>query len=211
MEAKIFNRGKETRASLDVTLPRQTTETNYYNVRDAAWEFLIKNNVVKFPIDIRALIQKNGWHLLSYSEAEKAGIWNEVKLNTMNQDGLTIAAEGRYMILYNDNQPEQRIRFTLAHEAGHIILHKEYAGEKLETEANMFASRILMPMCIIRECQISTAEELAKLCDVSLVAAGYRMERYNMVAKREMFYTNKLEKKYVGMLAPFIKQNKGKR
>jgi Zn-dependent peptidase ImmA (M78 family) len=47
-------------------------------------------------------------------------------------------------IFINSNQPADRMRFTLAHELAHIILHK-VPNEDMERQANEFASALLMP------------------------------------------------------------------
>ena len=72
----------------------------------------------------------------------------------------------------------------------------------------MFASRILMPMVLIKELEISSAEELSKVCDVSIEAARYRLERFNQIKAREKFYTNPLEIELARNLKEYIKSNK---
>ena len=49
------------------------------------------------------------------------------------------------IIVINKNQPPDRYRFTLAHELGHIIMHRNAFSPNLEQEANNFASAFLMP------------------------------------------------------------------
>lgn len=87
---------------------------------------------------------------------ERAGIY----IVFVNEPGsgvnaLTKMINGRYLILLNiDNQSAVRIRFSLAHELGHILLHSAYSEKvlqnreiykRLEVEANAFASCFLMP------------------------------------------------------------------
>src|SRR5690242_8504646 len=47
-------------------------------------------------------------------------------------------------IFLNSRRPADRMRFSLAHELGHIIMHKVPTDE-METEANSFASELLVP------------------------------------------------------------------
>lgn len=54
-------------------------------------------------------------------------------------------------ILVNKNFPVDRKRFTLAHELGHIIMHRSSPSPKAEDEANMFASEFLMPTHSIQD------------------------------------------------------------
>ena len=47
------------------------------------------------------------------------------------------------------DQPADRVRFTLAHELGHLVMHK-FPSSNMEDEANIFASSFLMPAADIR-------------------------------------------------------------
>ncbi len=59
--------------------------------------------------------------------------------------GVTFRVPGRPpIILLNDLQPGDRLRFTLAHELGHLIMHR-FPTPDMEKEANDFASAFLMP------------------------------------------------------------------
>ena len=55
----------------------------------------------------------------------------------------------RPCIFVNRSMPADRIRHTLAHELGHLIMHR-YPGEDMEREANTFAASLLMPAYDIR-------------------------------------------------------------
>lgn len=48
------------------------------------------------------------------------------------------------MIFINKNQPLDRYRFTLAHELGHLVMHKA-PNPNMESEADSFAAEFLMP------------------------------------------------------------------
>lgn len=56
---------------------------------------------------------------------------------------------GPNMIFYNAQMPGDRARFTLAHEFGHLVMHR-HAAPECEDEANAFASEFLMPGAQIR-------------------------------------------------------------
>jgi Zn-dependent peptidase ImmA (M78 family)/transcriptional regulator with XRE-family HTH domain len=64
--------------------------------------------------------------------------------------GVTFRVSGRPpLILLNRTHPADRMRFTLAHELGHLVLHR-FPTENMEQEANEFASALLMPATDIR-------------------------------------------------------------
>ncbi len=47
-------------------------------------------------------------------------------------------------IFLNQHVPADRMRFSLAHELGHIIMHT-VPGDEIENEANAFAAELLVP------------------------------------------------------------------
>ncbi|MBN8573915.1 MAG: XRE family transcriptional regulator [Candidatus Kapabacteria bacterium] len=65
-------------------------------------------------------------------------------------DGVTITVpELPHAIFFNKNMPGDRIRFTIAHELGHAVMHR-YPTEGMEEEANRFAAEFLMPEAEIK-------------------------------------------------------------
>ena len=59
--------------------------------------------------------------------------------------GVTFSVPGRPpLILINVNHPADRIRFTLAHELGHLVMHDSPTVD-MEDQANEFASAFLLP------------------------------------------------------------------
>lgn len=60
-------------------------------------------------------------------------------------DGMSYRIPGLPPVIFlNKAQPADRMRFSLAHELGHIILHR-YPSPNMEKEADEFASAFLMP------------------------------------------------------------------
>lgn len=110
---------------------------------------------------------------------------------------------GHAVIGVNSLEPEARKRFSVAHELGHLVLHKgkffldgrlnfrnarsALGVDKQEIEANLFASHLLMPESLIntyvelllsREPYLdedSLINKLAKQFDVSTTAMRYRL------------------------------------
>jgi Zn-dependent peptidase ImmA (M78 family)/DNA-binding XRE family transcriptional regulator len=77
---------------------------------------------------------------------EAAGIFVvEMRVPERDFDGFSFRAPGHPTIIFvREGQPTDRRRFTLAHEIGHLMLHR-VAGEKVEEQANAFAAELLMP------------------------------------------------------------------
>ena len=56
----------EIRFDRKVTTPEY--EFNYYNVRNNAWEFLLKNNVRSYPLDLAMIADNNNWLIWDYEK-----------------------------------------------------------------------------------------------------------------------------------------------
>lgn len=183
---------------------------NYKNIRDSAWLFLINNHVCTLPLDLEQIAYQNSWILLLLEEnKEIVAALNNGNVN-IDCDGLTCIYKSKVFIIYKQCSNIGRLRFTIAHEIGHItLLHlNNLSCEEYEREANMFAARILMPMCVIKECGAYTPMAISKLCSVSITAATFRAERLKMLLQRNKFYTSPHEVKIVKQFKKFIKQYK---
>ena len=59
--------------------------------------------------------------------------------------GMTFRVPGQPpLVLLNSQNPADRLRFTLAHELGHLVMHR-FPTPEMEEQANEFASALLMP------------------------------------------------------------------
>lgn len=77
---------------------------------------------------------------------ERAGVivWN-TDLGSDRIDAVSQVVEGhRPVFLMNARSPADRLRFSLCHELGHVIMHNDGSPNK-EQEADQFASEFLMP------------------------------------------------------------------
>lgn len=77
------------------------------------------------------------------------------------------------IVLLGSHAPGDRLRFTVAHELGHAVLHEVPSAES-ETEADIFASEFLMPESDIRDdlrdVSLSTLATLKRKWGVSIAA-----------------------------------------
>lgn len=71
-------------------------------------------------------------------------------LGNQRVDGLSQWTADHPVIVINSANPTDRIRWTLAHEIGHLVLHREDATDAMEREADAFAAEFLMPEILIR-------------------------------------------------------------
>lgn len=98
--------------------------------------------------------------------AERAGcIVSVCDMGGANIDGVSYNIIDMPPIVFlNKRQPADRMRFTLAHELGHLVLGHVVPSERMEEEANCFASALLMPKAdIANDLSNLTLDKAAKL------------------------------------------------
>jgi hypothetical protein len=91
--------------------------------------------------------------------------------------------DATYWILFGREWHENARRFTVAHELGHVILHKDLlplnrdrqTRLRLESAANRFAAGLLMPDSLIRRYATLPASLVAREFSVSPRAAEIRL------------------------------------
>ncbi len=83
-------------------------------------------------------------------------------------------------ICYQENI--KRVRFTIAHEIGHIKLqhhrNTEISMQEKEQEANYFASRLLVPVWAIHYLEVKSPEIISDVFCVSYQCAELRFRQY---------------------------------
>lgn len=130
-----------------------------------------------------AAILRREWKLGNYSVknmvhlAEAKGIrvfslWE----NAQEVDAFSLWRGGRPYVFANQEKSSARRRFDLAHEIGHLCLHKHGApnGVVAEREADAFASAFLMPAdtVIVLGRSFLTVEDLIRLKPKWMVSVG---------------------------------------
>lgn len=102
----------------------------------------------------------------------------------------SLGGDSGFVILVQEH-PVNRQRFTIAHEIGHFVLHRQSAESgiqddefyralpgPLEREANQFAAELLMPWPLIKSLQdkgVTGLSELAQALQVSKQALAIRL------------------------------------
>lgn len=129
-------------------------------------------NVKSFPIDCFSILDHYDLKAYSYKSLP-------VELQEYCMKYSEDALNFKDKICYNDNFPSGRIRFSLMHELGHIILnHGENRTPEMEQEANFFASNILAPRMAMHYAKCKNHNEVAKLFNITNEAAEYAFNDY---------------------------------
>ena len=177
-------------------------------MRDTAWNFLLHQKIT-IPIEPLEIIKDNKWFVASFSSDAGKFLRKHIPHLIPSNDALTFEFESSIYILFDNSLPIHRLRFALAHEIGHIIMqHRKRKIDNYEQEANMFASRLLMPMCWLYLHNIQSPAEIVKLCNVSFESASYRFARYQMLLRRNKFLISPLERKLLNKIKKYEKGKK---
>lgn len=85
-------------------------------------------------------------------------VWSD--FHNFEVDGISFSIHKMPICIFiNRNRPADRMRFTLAHELGHLVMHR-YPNPHMEEQADKFASAFLMPYHDIKESLIPFGKKL---------------------------------------------------
>ena len=116
------------------------------------------------------------------------------EFGTSAVDGVTLRFSAMHQCIFlNRNQPIDRLRYTLAHELGHIVMHR-VPSPTMELEANVFASELLMPAEQIRtefsgrRITLATLAALKPVWSVSMQALLVRATNLGLIDQSRSTY-----------------------
>ncbi len=171
-------------------------------------EFLLSENINRFPFDCDNIIKKRKWAKIKYTSlSDECGVSiNDVIETLGSEDGFTTYNGRNYTISYNDShRVKKRIYFTKLHEIGHICLghFTEFNETKinrsnltesdykvLENEANCFARNVIAPAVIVKELNLNTPNMISEYFGITLSAARARLD----LLEKDLQYINETNK-----------------
>lgn len=179
----------------------------YKNVRGSAWKCLSDFEISTLPTDI-----------IKIAKAAKIRMVKNSDVGVLEGDELarTVAIENTMTVIYDDQATTESIRYSVAHELGHIFLGHETAKIKYsnarsvkqtssaEKQADSFAVRLLCPACVLWALGLESPEEIAEYCRVELSVAQKRHERMKLLRKRDKFLTDPAEQKVFDRFKRYI-------
>lgn len=179
----------------------------YKESRNLAWRILVGEGVTKLPVDIVQLCRNMGIRVQYYSSTVDG------------DDGYCTILFGRPRIFVRKECSPERQRFTIAHELGHILLghvgqynlvnrEPNAKDNPIEQEANVFASRILAPACVLWALDARTPEQIAQICRISHQAASFRAKRMAILFERDRFLTSSIERQVYEQFSSFIEEER---
>lgn len=146
----------------------------------------IKKSVVKLyselcvhciPVDCFEICEKLHIRLVPYSSepTEKRKVFK-----FFSKDGFSyLTMDDEWVIYYDDTMPNARIRFTIMHEIGHIVLDHTEHSDLAESEANFFAQYALAAPPLIHCIKPEDYMDIAREFNISKECALYAMGNYH--------------------------------
>lgn len=181
----------------------------YQTARDGSWQTLIDFDIKSLPVSIHSITNTADIKVIKNSVAKELH---------SSEIGISILADNVWHIIYDDTLSQGRIRFTLAHELGHIFLGHTLSGgyhartfdtkNDDEWEADRFAADLLAPACVLWALDLHTIEEIQQICNISYTSAKIRSERMEVLYKRDKFLISPLERQVYTNFAEYIENNK---
>jgi len=152
----------------------------YWLAQDSADK--LTENFTSPPIPVQEIAQRNGVEVVFASFTK----FDDVVAGFCDFEGKKL--------FVNAKDPRTRQRFTIAHELGHWMLHREYylshpeqypvlprfsetdKSDPLEKEANCFAANLLVPKKLLLPVKDAFVRTLANIFDVSVVMMENRLK-----------------------------------
>lgn len=141
-------------------------------------------DIKSFPIEPESVLESLGYKLMPYS-ALSARKRNACQ--NLSPDSCTI----KNTIYYEDNQLYERIRFSIMHELGHIVLETDS-----ESEANCFSNCFLAPRMAIHYTGCKNAADVAGMFKISLVAADIAFNNYRRWHRLAAYRLSPIDKEF---------------
>lgn len=172
----------------------------FFYASQRAWAIIKHFNFHTYPIDIYAIYEASTIIAKTYQYyAAKQGLTTEEYIEAAGgaKDGFSIYDNGQYIVAFNtENMTKGRIRWTLAHELGHVVLKhfEEFEATRLsqsgltedeysvlDVEANIFASELLCSPAMVGLLpeQERNVDYISRLFFISRQAAEKAIEQWS--------------------------------
>lgn len=169
--------------SVDIDIHFPHFETEVSSIEDIARAVRVAWNLPRGPIkNMTQAIEKAG------------GIIVRCDFGTTKIDALSQFIPGLPPLFFiNKNIPCDRLRFSLAHELGHVIMHKiPHSDVDIEKEADRFAGEFLMPAqeigASLHNIKLNTLAQLKPYWKTSMQSILKRASDLNKINKRQTSY-----------------------
>lgn len=153
------------------------TNARRAQIKDIVLRVLNVSGLNSLPIMLNKILKSYHIRCFSFEKMSQLGF----NVDYGKNGDTIVTLDNKYIIIYNETQSEQRIRWTISHELGHIMLNHlrgVCADTNKEAAANYFARELLLPLAVLDSLGARSAEDIAEICNVSLEAAQIRTESF---------------------------------
>jgi len=153
-----------------LVLPESLYREIEKNIADLYEEY----GIVELPIDPYKIVEKMGYELVEINENNEfysLMIAKEI-------DALTVETNEEKKIIYRNDQKEGRIKFSIAHEIGHIRMGHREESMLANKIANHYAAYLLVPEVLIYCCKCDDYFDISEIFDVTLECAMNCFDSY---------------------------------
>ena len=155
---------------------RRLPDSRYEEIKDCVITCFERSNISTFPVKPSIIVESNGIKLKTYSQHSEQLFQQALEISN---DGFSIFQNNSWFIFYNPTiTPQERIRFTLMHEIGHIVLNHTEHSELAEAEADFFARYALAPTVLIQSLPEINEYTIHEKFGISITAARIALENY---------------------------------
>ena len=153
------------------------------DIQERILSFYQTFSIRSFPIDYFTVVEQLGFRMKAYSELseKKAAACME-----LSPDACLL----KDTLYYESRRPKGRVRFTIMHEVGHIVL--ETTSEK---DADAFASHSLAPRMAIHYSGCKNASDVMRHFGLSEEAADYAFNDYRNWHRTAVYKMSPIDKK----------------
>ena len=154
----------------------QCYHVDYKKIIETVYKTIIELEIKQLPISVDYITNELWIKQIKNCDLQKP-------LLHLNQNGLAVLSKGKFYIIYNEKDNLQERRFTVAHEIGHILLGHLFSNptsqqeKKIrEQEADIFATFLLAPVCVIQALKLQTPKEIQSVCNMPYQYAQWCLE-----------------------------------
>ena len=153
----------------------------YEEIKRVVADVIQDANISEYPFNVFLIAKKLDIIIIEYQSFSKE---IQQKFLKQSEDGFSYYYHNKDgynlpRIIYNKNNSEKRIKFTIMHEIGHLLLNHCDKDGTDELEANFFAKYILAPPIIINHLNLHDSVSISKIFDISTIMATYQLDYYN--------------------------------
>lgn len=200
---------------------KQSFTPSHYTAYDAARELMVEENITSLPVDPYSIARNLGVDLIAFDDPQNGLPPKRIqKLRSLKIDAILIKPDPEietYWIFYDNQILQDRQRFTIAHELGHIrlghknadsLMRKQFNREKdpVEIEADDFAGELLRPPALMALTNVENVNEIQCICWVSSSSAENGAKRIRNIKHRIAAKKDKIVLFYKKQFYNFINQ-----